>query len=348
MKSKNYLFAILALYLLLPMANGSSNKTNSTISSLNNFNTTDSVPSVITTSDILTTVNNERWTNSSIHKLNTTAGDFRIFSPNNLSSLTCRLMSLDNKTYESKNCLYTDHIGRIVYNNLSGNYIFRIQGEISGISGISSISRDYQFSTPLGKVVPSKTKPIPTIPPKTFNPLFEQCEKNPSLDNIAIYSIVGNMTSYDHSLLRYNSIKGDETKIVIYKNLINGTISGYIIEEKNLTSFTKKSLKASTDCEYSFSLDKEKLEASKSTIPNPNPFVGCGSRYVATRYEIYVNPQTNFNLTAGNDKEIMIGITNNFSGNMFGHLESYQSTSPFYQMIPFNVTKLSTVCIGHN
>ena len=33
---------------------------------------------------------------------------------------------------------------------------------------------------------------------------------------------------------------------------------------------------------------------------------------------------------------------------MFGQLESYQNIAPFYQDIPFNVTKLTTRCIGHN
>ena len=168
------------------------------------------------------------------------------------------------------------------------------------------------------------------------------------------------MTSSGNDSSTDNSIKGDGTKIEIFKNLVNGAINGYIVEGKNMTGFAKKSLKVGTDCEYSFVVSKQKpkasnitspnpnpfagcvngsingyiveeknmagiakkslkvgtdceysfvvpeqkSEASNITSPNPNPFVGCGSRYVGTLYSIYLNPKNRFNLTAGADKEV--------------------------------------------
>ena len=58
-------------------------------SSLDNINNTGSIPAGFTSPDIMTVVNNERWTNASIHKLNITDADFKIFSRNNFSDLTC-------------------------------------------------------------------------------------------------------------------------------------------------------------------------------------------------------------------------------------------------------------------
>ena len=308
--------------------------------SLNSINNTRAIFSALKPLDIMTLVNNQQWTNSSNHKLNVTDVAFTVFSGSRLSGMTCTLLGKDRKISQSEKCLY-NNVGHVEYNNLSGSYTFRVNAHTSGVN--SSIIRDYQFTSPVTKV----GKAVPPVPlkPKTnvtkiFNPLFEGCEINKDFDNIATYTIVGYTNSSDKTISSDNINKGDATKILIHKNLLNGSMSGNIMEGTSGVKFARGDPKVSTDCSYGSIVIKEKPE--NKTKRYGNPFVGCGSRYVATESVFDVNPKDRFNLTAGNDTKIIIEITNDFSEQMTGHLESYQHTPP----IPFNVTKLTTRCIG--